>query len=91
MALPSVHLQMELSLEPRSHTPTALNPNEKAAMPKKLGFMVAILLLAFCLRMVRLDERGMWYDEAFAVLYAEIDLGAILYGTVSTVEGAAAA
>jgi len=59
-------------------------------MPKKLGFMVAILLLAFCLRLFRLDEREIWYDEAFAVLYAEKDLGAILYGTVTTVEGAAA-
>lgn len=90
MALPSVHLQMELSLEPRSHTPTTLNPNEKAAMPKKLGFMVAILLLAFCLRLFRLDEREMWYDEAFAVLYAEKEIGAIIYGTATPIEGAAA-
>ena len=32
----------------------------------------------------------MWYDEAFAVLYAEKPFGALLYGTLTQVGGAAA-
>jgi 4-amino-4-deoxy-L-arabinose transferase-like glycosyltransferase len=57
---------------------------------RKRGLLILILLLAFALRLVRLEEREMWYDEAFAVLYAEKDMEAIIYGTVTAVEGAAA-
>jgi mannosyltransferase len=52
--------------------------------------LVLILLFGFCLRLVRLHDKEMWYDEAFAVLYAEKDLNAIIRGTVTPVEGAAA-
>ncbi len=57
---------------------------------RKRCLLILILLLAFALRLVRLEEREMWYDEAFAVLYAEKDIEAIIYGTVTPVEGAAA-
>jgi mannosyltransferase len=46
--------------------------------------------MAFGLRLYRLADKEMWYDEAFAVLYAEKELGAIVHGTVTPVEGAAA-
>lgn len=52
--------------------------------------MVAILLLAFTLRIVNLNDRALWYDEAFAVLYAEKPFETMLHGTVTQVEGAAA-
>lgn len=52
--------------------------------------LAAILLAGFILRLIRLWERDLWYDEAFAILYAKKSLGAILYGTVAQVEGAAA-
>lgn len=54
---------------------------------------MALLLtvwLAFALRLFRLEEREIWYDEAFAVLYAEKEVGAIIYGTITPIEGAAA-
>jgi mannosyltransferase len=57
---------------------------------KRSSLLILILLLGFSLRLVRLDAREMWYDEAFAVLYAEKDLGSIVQGTVTPVEGAAA-
>jgi mannosyltransferase len=63
---------------------------KKPATERKLGFLLALLLLAFALRLFRLEEREIWYDEAFAVLYAEKEIGAIIYGTITPVEGAAA-
>jgi mannosyltransferase len=48
-----------------------------------------ILLLAFGLRLVNLEVRNLWYDEAFAVLFAEKGLDAMLYGTLTPVEGGA--
>jgi len=52
--------------------------------------LILILLLGFCVRLVRLHDKEMWYDEAFAVLYAEKEIDAIIRGTVTSVEGAAA-
>lgn len=59
-------------------------------MPKKLGFMVAILLLAFCLRLFRLEARETWHNETFAVPCAEKGLGSIFYGSVTPIESAPA-
>jgi mannosyltransferase len=50
-----------------------------------------VLLLAFGLRMVCLQSRPLWYDEAFALLYASRSPAEMLYGTVTAVEGAGAA
>jgi mannosyltransferase len=52
--------------------------------------LVLVLLVAFGLRLYSLSDKEMWYDEAFAVLYAEKGLASIVYGTVTPVEGAAA-
>ncbi len=52
--------------------------------------MYLVLLAAFALRVIALNGRPMWYDEAFAVLYAEKSFAAMWYGTVTLVQGAAA-
>lgn len=57
---------------------------------KTLRWLVAILLLAFALRLVNLGGRTLWYDEAFAVLFAETGLNGMLYGTLTPVAGGAA-
>lgn len=51
--------------------------------------MVAILALALMVRLPSLGERSLWYDEAFAVLFAEQGLDAMLYGTLTPVQGGA--
>jgi mannosyltransferase len=52
--------------------------------------LILILLTGFGLRLYRLADKEMWYDEAFAVVYAEKELASIVRGTVTPVEGAAA-
>ncbi len=51
---------------------------------------LTIVALALTLRLINLGGRPLWYDEAFAVLYAEKPFATMLYGTVTQVEGAAA-
>ena len=63
---------------------------EKLRLNKERVSLLAILLLALVLRLVNLGRRNLWYDEAFAVLYAEKPLATMLYGTVTQVGGAAA-
>jgi len=55
-----------------------------------LALLILAGLLAFGLRLVNLGGRALWYDEAFAVLFAEKGLSAMLYGTLTPVEGGAA-
>ena len=50
----------------------------------------AICLLALALRLINLNSRSLWYDEAFAVLFAEKGFRAMLAGTLTPVSGAAA-
>ena len=52
--------------------------------------LVLILVLAVGLRLIHLGGRALWYDEAFAVLFAEKGLSAMLYGTLTPVAGGAA-
>ena len=52
---------------------------------------VAVLLLAFDLRMVHIHGRPLWYDEAFAVLYGSLRPKRMVYGIVMPVQGAGAA
>jgi uncharacterized membrane protein len=54
---------------------------------KRLPF--GILLFAFALRLAALNARPLWYDEAFAVLFAEKGFQAMLAGTLTPVAGAA--
>jgi 4-amino-4-deoxy-L-arabinose transferase-like glycosyltransferase len=63
---------------------------EKLRLSREEVPLAAILLLALVLRLINLGSRNLWYDEAFAVLYAEKSFSAILYGTITPVEGAAA-
>lgn len=48
-----------------------------------------ILLFAFALRLIALNARPLWYDEAFAVLFAEKGFRAMLAGTLTPVAGVA--
>ncbi len=52
--------------------------------------LTLILLLAFGLRLIALNSRPLWYDEAFAVLFSEKGLNAMLKGTLTPVNGVAA-
>jgi 4-amino-4-deoxy-L-arabinose transferase-like glycosyltransferase len=60
-------------------------------MKMELWGSVLVMLLAFGLRIVRVVGRPLWYDEAFAVLYASLDYEGMVYGTVTPVAGAGAA
>ena len=44
---------------------------------------VAILILASLVRLFGIASRPIWYDEAFAILFSEKGLGAMLYGTLA--------
>ena len=56
---------------------------------KRIPPILLILLFAFALRLINIDGRSLWYDEAFAVLFAEKGLDAMLYGTLEPVAGGA--
>lgn len=49
-----------------------------------------IIIAGFLLRLISLDARPVWYDEAFAVLYSEKSFQAMWSGTVTQVGGVAA-
>lgn len=48
--------------------------------------IVGIILLAFALRTVDLEQRPIWYDEAFSVFLAEQDFASIVRGTAADVQ-----
>jgi mannosyltransferase len=54
-----------------------------ARLPSRHARIVAILLLAFALRLVWLQARPLWYDDAFSVLLAERGPAAIASGTAA--------
>lgn len=58
--------------------------------PSKFKILVLAILLAFAFRLINLEGRAIWYDEAFAILFSEKSLSAMLYGTVTSVQGGAA-
>ncbi|MBZ0299689.1 MAG: glycosyltransferase family 39 protein [Anaerolineae bacterium] len=59
--------------------------------PKRTAALLALILVLACaLRLINLGGRSLWYDEAFAVLFAETGLDAMLYGTLTPVAGGAA-
>jgi uncharacterized membrane protein len=53
-------------------------------------WLLVIVAAGTLLRLINLGGRPLWYDEAFAILYAGRSLGEILYGTLARVQGAAA-
>jgi 4-amino-4-deoxy-L-arabinose transferase-like glycosyltransferase len=58
--------------------------------PTSLLILHCSLFIAFLLRLINLNTRPLWYDEAFAVLFAEKGFSAMMYGTLTQVQGAAA-
>jgi uncharacterized membrane protein len=57
---------------------------------KSRAVLLGIIALAFGLRLIALDTRPVWYDEAFAVLYASRSFDEMIAGTLSQVGSAAA-
>lgn len=57
---------------------------------KRYWGLLGIVLAAFFLRVLQLEARNLWYDEAFAILYAEKSFAQMWHGTVTQVQGAAA-
>lgn len=53
-------------------------------------WLFVIILLAFALRLIALDTRPLWYDEAFAILYASRSFSEMIQGTLFQVGGVAA-
>jgi len=45
--------------------------------------VAAILMLAFCIRLLGIVSRPIWYDESIAILFAEKGFKAMLYGTLA--------
>ncbi len=48
------------------------------------------LLVALALRVVSLNDRGLWYDETFSILFASRSISEMIAGTLTPVGGAAA-
>jgi mannosyltransferase len=46
--------------------------------------VAAILILALGVRLLGVASRPIWYDEAFAILFSEKGIGAMLYGTLAS-------
>ncbi|MEZ4667336.1 MAG: glycosyltransferase family 39 protein [Anaerolineae bacterium] len=57
---------------------------------RRWWLLALIVLLALALRLINLGVRNLWYDEAFAVLFSEKGLDAMVYGTLTPVTGGAA-
>ena len=60
-----------------------------ARVLRQHGPLLAVLLLAVLLRLVNLNSRPVWYDEAFSILFAQNSPATMLAGTVGS--GGAAA
>lgn len=60
------------------------------AQLRRYAMLGSIVLVGFALRVFYLNERGLWYDEAFAILYSARSFAEMLYGTLTQVGGAAA-
>jgi len=52
--------------------------------------LLLILLLALVLRLISINTHMLWYDESFAVLFAETGVSQMVYGTLAPVDGGAA-
>lgn len=75
------------------HTAPIQNSGGSAKRASRLASpwtLFLILILALGLRLIALGSRTLWYDEAFAVLFSEKGLSAMIYGTLTPVDGVAA-
>ena len=70
-----------------SPTPAA---RRRRLFAQRWAVPLLVLLIALGLRLVELGGRTLWYDEAFAVLFAEQGLDAMRAGTLEKVDGSAA-
>jgi 4-amino-4-deoxy-L-arabinose transferase-like glycosyltransferase len=70
-----------------SPTPAA---RRRRLFAQRWAVPLVVLLVALGLRLVELGGRTLWYDEAFAVLFAEQGLDAMRAGTLERVDGSAA-
>lgn len=52
--------------------------------------ILGLMLLTVLLRLPALQSRSLWYDEAFSILFARQGPAAMVYGTLTPVDGAAA-
>ena len=52
--------------------------------------IITILMIASLLRLLGISTRPIWYDEAFAILFSEKGLGAMIYGTLTATSAGAA-
>ncbi|MGB9799944.1 MAG: hypothetical protein ACPLUL_07620 [Thermanaerothrix sp.] len=54
-------------------------------MSKRLqaGLLGLVLLLGLVVRLYRLADRGIWYDDAFSILLSERPLNLIVQGTAA--------
>jgi mannosyltransferase len=63
----------------------------KLFMSKERTTFLVVFLLAFIVRVLGISSRPIWYDEAFAILFSEKGLEAMVAGTLTVdVSGAAA-
>jgi mannosyltransferase len=62
----------------------------KRLTPRLFTIAILILGIGFALRLAKIQARSLWYDEAFAVLFAEKGVSAMIYGTLTPVAGGAA-
>lgn len=67
---------------PQTREQSRLNPlfQQLAVYPRA---EILLLILALGMRLIGVQSRPLWYDEAFAVLFAEKGLAAMLEGTLS--------
>lgn len=66
-------------------------PNRSLSLGKVPAAGLAVFLLALVVRLLGIASRPIWYDEAFAVLFSEKGLKAMLAGTLTVDPGGAAA
>ncbi|TFH34163.1 MAG: hypothetical protein E4G99_10065 [Anaerolineales bacterium] len=53
-------------------------------------WIIGLLLLTILMRLPALASRSLWYDEAFSILFAREGPSAMVYGTLTPVDGVAA-
>lgn len=60
-----------------------MTPKDKLSFRPSPPYGLFLLLLPLFLRLAGIRSRPIWYDEAFAILFSEKGLAAMVYGTLS--------
>ena len=85
MSLPAYVGQLLRKRQRDKSLATAYRPKpvgQRASTRRRWGFLLACILLAFGLRVYRLDQRSLWTDEGLSVYRARQDLTGILSGEI---------